>query len=374
MELIFLVDSELSNPVQSDPFSQILSQMVSFIFLQISALCVALTDRNVLVGRPALDITSVLFPFHQPFLLPSDTTTLLSAALETLLKRDVSLNRRLYAWLLGLQVNKSYLATHLPRSSVSSSEECSYFESYTKVHLLSALRQILSRASVAAKHSSKAESVLPYRLLRILMDKQEVGEHIVKEILLDAVSCLKQQVEVLGGLGTKESNRHSQNPDRDDLPRKPAGKKSSLKAEILQSANLFFNCLSSELLWDWMGDLLSLSFGLKATSTDGEAKPSGNVKGSKESFLTEGKDCPVVVSQQKPVTLNSTEQLVSRGDVYKGSIPPCSTVLELVTFLLQLLPLVGSANVLYIQISTHSQSPACFPSGFIGERPPVAAA
>ena len=330
--------------------AQILSQVVAFTcscctFPQISALCAALTDRNVLVGRPALDIVSVLFPFHQPFLLPSDTTTILSAALETLLKRDVSLNRRLYAWLLGLQVNRSYLATHLPRSSVSSSEDCSYFESYTKAHLLSALRQILTRASMAAKHSSKAESVLPYRLLRILMDKQEVGEYIVREILLDVVSCLKQQVEILGGLGSKESsgsNRHSHNPDREDLPRKPAGKKGSLKAEILQSANLFFNCLSSELLWEWMTNLLSLSFGMKETFKDGETKPPGNVEGSSECLLREGGDYPVVVSQWKAVTLNYTEKLVARGD---ASTPPCSTTLELVTFLLQLLPLVGSAKV-----------------------------
>ena len=297
-------------------------------------------DRNVLVGRAALDIICVLFPFHQPFLLPSDTITLLSAALETLLKRDVSLNRRLYAWLLGSQVNKSHLAAHLPRSSVS--EEFSYFQSYAKAYIVSALKQIVSRASMASKHASKAESILPYRLLRILMDRQEVGSHVVKEILFDLVSCLKQQVENLGGLDTKESSvlkNCAHNPEKDDLPRKPASKRGTLKADILQSANLFFNCLSSELLWEWMGSLLTLSFGGCEEGVEESRLPD-----SSEPLQSDGEKSPAVVSQHRPLTHNSAEQLVARGDVSKNSSasPPCSVILELVTFLLRSLPLVSS--------------------------------
>ena len=299
----------------------------------------------MLVGRAALDIICVLFPFHQPFLLPSDTITLLSAALETLLKRDVSLNRRLYAWLLGSQVNKSHLAAHLPRSSVS--EEFSYFQSYAKVYLISALKQIVSRVSMASKHASKAESILPYRLLRILMDRQEVGSHIVKEILFDLVSCLKLQVENLGGLATKEPSvlkNCTHNPEKDDLPRKPASKRGTLKADILQSANLFFNCLSSELLWEWMGSLLTHSFGGSEENVE-ESRLSDSMQQSSESLQSDGEKSPAVVSQHRPLTHNSAEQLVARGDVSKTSSasPPCSAILELVTFLLRSLPLVSSA-------------------------------
>ena len=295
-------------------------------------------DRNVLVGRAALDIICVLFPFHQPFLLPSDTITLLSAALETLLKRDVSLNRRPYAWLQGSQVNKSHLAAHLPRSSVS--DEFSYFQSYTKDYLVSALKQIVSRASMASKHASKAESILPYRLLRILMDRQEVGSHVVKEILFNLVSCLKLQVENLGGLDTKEPSvlkNCTHNPD--DLPRKPASKRGTLKADILQSANLFFNCLSSELLWEWMGGLLTLSFGGSEEGIEESQLPDGS-----EPLQSDGEKSPAVVSHHRPLTHNSAEQLVARGDVSKDSSasPPCSAILELVTFLLRSLPLVSS--------------------------------
>ena len=73
--------------------------------LQVCALCSALQDKNVLICRATLDVILTLFPLHRPFLLPSDIVLILSAALETLLRRDMSLNRRLYSWLLGTQVH-----------------------------------------------------------------------------------------------------------------------------------------------------------------------------------------------------------------------------------------------------------------------------
>uniref|UniRef100_A0A8C7CH99 DOP1 leucine zipper like protein B n=1 Tax=Oncorhynchus kisutch TaxID=8019 RepID=A0A8C7CH99_ONCKI len=65
--------------------------------LVVKALCLSLQDSNVLVQRNMLEI--LLFFFSLATCL--DTIRVVSAASLTLLRRDMSLNRRLYAWLLG---------------------------------------------------------------------------------------------------------------------------------------------------------------------------------------------------------------------------------------------------------------------------------
>jgi hypothetical protein len=79
-----------------------------YVILQVSALCGALQDKSVLVSRATLDVILALFPLHRPFLPPSDLILLLSSALLTLLRRDMSLNRRLYSWLLGTQTRPTW--------------------------------------------------------------------------------------------------------------------------------------------------------------------------------------------------------------------------------------------------------------------------
>uniref|UniRef100_A0A8C7F1C9 DOP1 leucine zipper like protein B n=1 Tax=Oncorhynchus kisutch TaxID=8019 RepID=A0A8C7F1C9_ONCKI len=77
--------------------------------LVVKALCLSLQDSNVLVQRNMLEI--LLFFFSLATCLDptqgsipmtrEDTIRVVSAASLTLLRRDMSLNRRLYAWLLG---------------------------------------------------------------------------------------------------------------------------------------------------------------------------------------------------------------------------------------------------------------------------------
>ena len=242
------------------------------------------------MGRAVLDIVSVLFPLHQSFLIPADLTTILSAALQTLLKRDVSLNRRLYAWLLGSSVDKSHLANRL-HSTVSPkhdrkfvitndasdgsnesphhSAEPSYFEAFSKAYLVSALKMIISQASLSAKHGMyKAECILPYRLLRALVDKPELGLPVLDEVMFDLICCLKQQISDLGGLGSSGQTKGTKltklggTATEEGLSKKPS-KKGALKAEILQSSSLFFSSLDSEVLFRWTADLLRSTFSQK---------------------------------------------------------------------------------------------------------------
>lgn len=308
---------------------------------------VALLDKNVLVGRAALDICSILFPFHQPFLLPSDITLILSAAVETLLKRDVSLNRRLYAWLLGSQVEKSNRA--LSRSSTGEDSTPDYFETFTKLHLLSALRRIITGASAAAKIPSKLGCLLPYRLLRALMEKPEISDSVVKEVLLQVIGCLKEQLESLGGVGSAQpkdsAGLRQRQTLKDEVPKK-LGKKSSLKAETLQAANLFFNSLDPEFLWQWMDSLLTQSF-LQVHNLEGTRTLSGRTGKTVESLdgrpSEENAEQPQGNSEVPDAEYPSSDRHrnKSRSQQFNStSSPLCADVVGLLNFLLQSFPLV----------------------------------
>lgn len=70
------------------------------------ALLASLEDENSYVQRHALDIVTSNFPLDDQFLtgnpglrLDGEKSRLISACLKIVLKRDLSLNRRVFAWL-----------------------------------------------------------------------------------------------------------------------------------------------------------------------------------------------------------------------------------------------------------------------------------
>ena len=146
----------------------------------------------------------------------------------------------------------------------STHSEPSYFEAFSKVYLVNALKMIITQASLSAKHGMyKAECVLPYRLLRALVDKPELGLPALDEVMFDLLCCLKQQISDLGGLGSGQTKGTKLMKIRgtaaEEASKKPS-KKGALKAEILQSSSLFFSSLDSEVLFSWTTDLLRSMF------------------------------------------------------------------------------------------------------------------
>jgi hypothetical protein len=69
---------------------EILGQNVD---LMIHSMCASLEDSSVLVQRSALEFLLAAFPLHGSHLLKPDVVHLLAAAITTLLRRDMSLNR-----------------------------------------------------------------------------------------------------------------------------------------------------------------------------------------------------------------------------------------------------------------------------------------
>ena len=311
-------------------------------------------DRNVLVQRGALDIVAILFPFHQSFLLQADLCCVLTAALHTLLKRDVSLSRRLYVWLLGSQVLKSSLVNSMqsPTSAASNllstpegdrlaqnlPDVCNlaYFERYARLHLNFALRGILTHAVEAAQQGSvKAECVLPYRLLRALLDKSEISSGVMDDVMLDLVMCLQAQIEALGGIsstpqgkdvGGALSKSKSSSLVRDNASAaKKLGKKGSLKADIVQSANLLFGSLSQEFVWGWMAGMLKQYLRGDASPDRSRRKRGGGGEVGRD------EERPVV----KPVPQSPEGKGKDLGDTDQRQSLDLRTLLSVVMFVLR---------------------------------------
>lgn len=153
-----------------------------------------LSDEQALVQRDFLDLLVTHVPLNSPILqsriTEDDLQRLIIAAAGVVTRRDMSLNRRLWVWLLGpepandrssLDVRKSSDNTSLSGdgSEVSQSEYFSRFGLRPLVKgLLEMIEQDLSIPSERAK---------PFRICLSLMDRWEVGGNIVPAIFLPAM-------------------------------------------------------------------------------------------------------------------------------------------------------------------------------------------
>jgi len=102
----------------------------------------------------------------------------------------MSLNRRLYSWLLGtavLNANSKLMEIDLNESvslnsdsGSSRSSQISYFEKYSKPILIKALR-------ITFKISIPTADLRPYKILLLLLDKVEIGPVVLHAILIDVI-------------------------------------------------------------------------------------------------------------------------------------------------------------------------------------------
>lgn len=72
----------------------------------VNGICTSLLDPAVLVQRAILDLLIACFPMHNRQLSKQDMISIITAAVTVLLRRDISLDRRLFAWFRnGLDAN-----------------------------------------------------------------------------------------------------------------------------------------------------------------------------------------------------------------------------------------------------------------------------
>ena len=113
--------------------------------------------------RQALDFLVTRVALDTPvFEQVPDKIRLLDAALDTVLRRDISLNRRLFSWLLG--------------SDESDAAQQTYFETHARSHvahmLLSAMQQ-------------KNQAQRAFKMYVSLMDKRAMAQPLLRTTVLD---------------------------------------------------------------------------------------------------------------------------------------------------------------------------------------------
>ncbi|KAL7749665.1 hypothetical protein RI367_004893 [Sorochytrium milnesiophthora] len=170
--------------------------------LMVRGLAAALNDSNPqnLVQRGALDFMIGKLPLSAERVRGDDLMFLVKHAAGVVLRKDMSLNRRLYSWLL------------------SEDEDARYLQKYGLSPLITAFREMFH-----TRQHSAFEVQRPFRILISLLDKSEIGDPLAEALLLDILVSL--QVTLV-----------------DDG--------CSFKNDLKQTANMFFEMLDPLVLWE----------------------------------------------------------------------------------------------------------------------------
>ncbi|PNH76216.1 hypothetical protein VD0001_g1301 [Verticillium dahliae] len=226
-------DDGTNNGDQADLFNQ-LGRIVTSPEPGLLLRCFAagLADEQLLIQRGFLDLLVTHLPLHSKVLQtrvkPADLELLLRAASGVVIRRDMSLNRRLWAWFLGPDppaadnesTVESPLSVEHPQSYLTS--KTSYFED----HGLHSLTQALLAMIQASSDASPTERARPYRICLSLMDRWEIGGLVVPEVFLPIVDSVRQYKG-------QSSNKNDFN-------------------EVFKSASVFFDGVESGLIYGEM--------------------------------------------------------------------------------------------------------------------------
>ncbi|XP_037956792.1 protein dopey-1 homolog [Teleopsis dalmanni] len=189
--------------------------------LMMIGLCACLNDSVILVQRNSLEFLLLGFPMHTIYLTQADLIKLVTNGLNTILRRDMSLNRRLYSWLLGTEISKNSPTYDTVSSDGTTEISESYFEKYSK--------QIVIQSVICTlKYSLETTPVdlKPYRIMVSLLDKMEIGSAVLDYVLCDIIRTMSI---------------------------------SSGNIEVVKSANLLFATFDPVYIWSFMTSMYQKS-------------------------------------------------------------------------------------------------------------------
>ncbi|KAF7246881.1 Protein dopey-1 [Varanus komodoensis] len=217
----------------------------SDIELMVEAVSTSVQDSSVLVQRSTLDLILFCFPFHMSQATRPDMIRILSASLHVVLRRDMSLNRRLYAWLLGFDNNGAIIGPRSTRHSNPEEHATYYFNTFSKEMLVQAMVGIL-QINMHEQESTLMQDLKPFRILISLLDKPELGPVILEDVLIEVFRTLYTQckAELDFQVDSSFSKDHAQ------LSSKLRENKKT--AELIKTANLLFNSFEPYYMWDYI--------------------------------------------------------------------------------------------------------------------------
>lgn len=147
--------------------------------LMVRGLAHALNHNVLLVRRNTLELLVTHLQIDQPTFSSAikrpNQILLVRSALNVVLRKDLSLNRRLYTWLLG--------ADESPESQIS------FLQKYALDLVRNALKQDFDQ-----DYTDPAERQKPYRIFISLLDKWEIGQSLTRVLALDAFHAISVHV------------------------------------------------------------------------------------------------------------------------------------------------------------------------------------
>ncbi|XP_017325079.2 protein dopey-2 isoform X2 [Ictalurus punctatus] len=221
--------------------------------LAVKATCLSLQDANVLVQRNMLEILLYFFPFAACLdpvtcsvpLKREEMITVVSAASLTLLRRDMSLNRRLYAWLLGLDIKGGMVAPDTTLYTTVEEHTAYYFNTHSRELLVQALVNILQQKDIEKDPDNLMNYLRPFRILISLLDKPEIGPLVMSDVLLEVIRAFSSYCRELLGEDSLNSS-HSGKQLASTI------KENKHVSEIVKTVNMLVGAMSSEYLLDYM--------------------------------------------------------------------------------------------------------------------------
>lgn len=173
----------------------------------LKAISYSLEDNAILVQRNGLEFLMLCLPIHCDKLCEGDRVRLLKSALITFLRRDMSLNRRVFSWILGCDINK---IPNLREKVMNSS--LSYLEVNSKNVL------ILSVVSLLQESFSDLSY---FKIVMTIIDKSDISQNIIDYIMIDILRTLYLH-------------------------------QNSKSSEVSKIANQVFSIVGSEYLWNFL--------------------------------------------------------------------------------------------------------------------------
>ncbi|PHH72009.1 hypothetical protein CDD82_6219 [Ophiocordyceps australis] len=274
-----------------------------------------LADDQLLIQRGFLDLLVSHLPLNSAVLQsrvkPKDLQLLLKAAVGVVTRRDMSLNRRLWAWLLGPEP-----ATGDGDATVSSPTSptgrqtylqtaTNYFEEYGLQPLTQALLEMINGVS----RGNVSERARPYRICLSLMDRWEIGGLVIPEVFLPVV----------------QSVRHFHETAASD----------SEFAEVLRSASVFFDGIESGLIYSELLGLLSEALGCSTLSAQDRADKISLVNFIVANFNVREED---MVTVHVPLTCLAALTMLQEYNKQGQKLQLTEKVLGLVVTLTELIP------------------------------------
>lgn len=213
--------------------------------LLVRSFAAGLRDDQLLIQRNFLDLLVSHLPIHSDVLqrktARDDLDRLVAGAVSVVTRREMSLNRRLWAWFLGpgptaeSQPSTPLTTKHPPYSTaltpliMAQKTHHTYFERYTFDALVRTILKMVHTSSV-----TPTEKARPFRICLSLMDRWEIGGMVVPQILLPLLQNVWQYQSIA--------------PSRDNFE------------EVFRSASVLFDGLEAGLIWGEISRVLTSCF------------------------------------------------------------------------------------------------------------------